>query len=141
MKTFTLEQVEAEAIKEAVALKNKATKEELCSIFPDRINGASTSNCIYGQMTGNCDSCRALTLLSECAIPVLGGASMPSKNLTLIGDSFDFCDRDAMWGGANRFFSAIETLILLEADYPGEYKEYGTAIGKFLRDETKVLTF
>jgi hypothetical protein len=43
-------------------IKAKATKEELSNLNIDRFNHNRNSRCIYGQMTGDCDSRRAMEL-------------------------------------------------------------------------------
>jgi hypothetical protein len=45
--------------KELDTIKAKATKEEIGRLNLNTFNHTHTENCIYGQMTGNCDSVRA----------------------------------------------------------------------------------
>jgi predicted NAD-dependent protein-ADP-ribosyltransferase YbiA (DUF1768 family) len=54
-------------IKEAKNIKKFATKEEIDKLLADSVAPTSTNMCIYGQMTGNCYSQRALELLDLCA--------------------------------------------------------------------------
>jgi hypothetical protein len=44
---------------EATHLRDNATKEEKANLNFDSIDPYSSSDCIYGQMTGNCESDRA----------------------------------------------------------------------------------
>jgi len=63
------EKLKEEAVKEATALKQHATKNELKKLNFQTLDPGERHNCIYGQMTGDCHSARALTLLNLCAIP------------------------------------------------------------------------
>lgn len=51
-----------EVKQELDTIKEKATKTEIGNLNFDRFNHNSVSNCIYGQMTGDCDSPRAKEL-------------------------------------------------------------------------------
>lgn len=51
------------AIKEAKKLKKFATQEEKDSLDIETFNGESKMRCIYGQMTGHCESIRANELI------------------------------------------------------------------------------
>jgi len=53
-------------IKEATNLKQYATVEELLKLDYDNLDGNSGNNCIYGQMTGDCETERSFELISEC---------------------------------------------------------------------------
>lgn len=48
--------------KEIISLKKKATSEELCKLNFSTLAPSNTEKCIYGQMTGDCDSDRAREL-------------------------------------------------------------------------------
>lgn len=56
-------------IQEATKLKTCATKEELKRLDFRTFAPDKKQYCIYGQLTGNCFSDRALELLNCCAIP------------------------------------------------------------------------
>lgn len=56
---------------EARNLKKHAKKEELISLDFEKLDPESKSNCIYGLMTGNCNSKRAKSLILKCAKKVL----------------------------------------------------------------------
>lgn len=60
-------------IKEAKVLKRRATKQELSILDINRLVPTSASHCIYGQMTGNCFSDRAIELIEKCASRVYRG--------------------------------------------------------------------
>lgn len=59
-KTF-LEEVRAEI----ETIKARATKEEIDRLDLQTFHPSRTSNCIYGQMTGDCDSERAVELMAK----------------------------------------------------------------------------
>lgn len=52
---------------EAAKLKENATKEELAKLDFDTFSSSSPDECIYGQVTGSCDSRRAHALIRKCA--------------------------------------------------------------------------
>lgn len=52
------------ALKEADNIKIHATAEEISLL--KNINGDGVSSCIYGRMTGNCNTPRAIELISKC---------------------------------------------------------------------------
>lgn len=56
-----------EVINEAIALRQYATKEEREKLCFRLLNSMSQTNCIFGLMTGDCDSPRALELIQKCA--------------------------------------------------------------------------
>lgn len=58
--------IEERVIEEATNLKKYATPEELDKLTLERLNPANVFNCIYGQMTGSCNSARALELIQKC---------------------------------------------------------------------------
>lgn len=51
---------------EAEKIKQHATPEELAKLDPEEIEGRSPTKCIYGQMTGDCNSKRAIELIHLC---------------------------------------------------------------------------
>ena len=53
--------------KEAKKLRKHATPEELGNLMISELDASSYSKCIYGQMTGNCNSWRANQLIIQCA--------------------------------------------------------------------------
>ncbi len=53
-------------IKEAVNLRVNATPEELKRLDFENFDGTQSDQCIYGQMTGHCESDRANTLIQSC---------------------------------------------------------------------------
>ena len=59
-------ELEAFVIEEATNLKKYATKEELAKLNYNHLEGDNRFKCIYGQMTGTCDSNRASNLIFLC---------------------------------------------------------------------------
>ena len=56
-------------IKEADNIKKFATKEEIGKLNFETLDPTHLKLCIYGQMTGDCDSDRARYLLNKCTKP------------------------------------------------------------------------
>src|SRR5687767_9919523 len=52
---------------EAKALRRYATKTEIENLSFEKLDPSSRLKCIYGQMTGTCDSPRAIELIQKCA--------------------------------------------------------------------------
>lgn len=65
--TYTFDDLKADVKKEAEALRVHATKEEREKLDFSNLDPASRIGCIYGGMTGDCDSFRAIQLISKCA--------------------------------------------------------------------------
>lgn len=65
--TYTFDQLKEDVRKEAEALRVHATKEELGRLSIELLNPHHVSKCVYGLMTGACDSDRAIDLISLCA--------------------------------------------------------------------------
>jgi hypothetical protein len=66
-------------VKEALLLRKYATQEEKYRLNADIIDPIHTNHCLYGQMTYNCESPRALELLKLCAKPYSYGCSYYGK--------------------------------------------------------------
>lgn len=64
---YTKKQFLEDVAKEAKALKEHATPEELAKLDFRKLDPHSSYSCIYGQMTGSCVSERANELISNCA--------------------------------------------------------------------------
>lgn len=54
---------------EADNIKRFATADEIGRLDFEDLNPKSFNKCIYGQMTGNCSSDRAIDLLNDCTKP------------------------------------------------------------------------
>lgn len=70
MSQITHEQFLADVRHEVETIKKLATPEEISRLKFKRFNPDSKSNCIYGQMTGDCRSIRACDLLSSACVRV-----------------------------------------------------------------------
>lgn len=64
--TYTFEQLKDDVRKEAENLRVHATSEELGRLDIETLNPNSSTRCIYGQMTFECDSPRAIELITKC---------------------------------------------------------------------------
>lgn len=66
MEQYTVEQFLEDVKKEARALRENATKEEIGLLDREEFDPSDLNNCIYGQMTGDCQSERAAELIHLC---------------------------------------------------------------------------
>lgn len=119
--------------KEAKNLLKFATKEELQRLNINSLNPVSRQNCIYGQMTGNCQLPRSTNLITQCCAKVY----VPDEN----ENPFHDVDGTVKLNGApvgNReisfkWFSPIEIFITLASD------EQKANLVAYLRGERKML--
>lgn len=63
---MNIEELKKQVIIEVSNLKKYATKEELYRLNFDKLNPIDNSNCIYGQITGDCYNSRASDLIKKC---------------------------------------------------------------------------
>lgn len=63
---YTKKQFLVDVAKEARALKKIATKKEIERLDAATLSPTSSTQCVYGQMTGNCVSERSIKLISYC---------------------------------------------------------------------------
>ena len=66
MGNYSFSQFRKDVESEAAALKQNATSEEIGNISLQSFNASEFSECIYGQMTGDCRSDRASQLILAC---------------------------------------------------------------------------
>lgn len=59
-----------EVIKEVKTIKKKATKEELANLDINKFNPDNVYLCIYGMLTGDCNSFRARELYQKCLVDI-----------------------------------------------------------------------
>lgn len=64
------------AFKEALMIKDSATKEEKNKLNIHLLDPDSKEQCIYGLLTGHCNSERAIQLLNKYASPLTGAMYM-----------------------------------------------------------------
>ncbi len=101
-------------IKEIENLKEYTTKEEKGILNFKVLKPLSPELCIYGQMTGDCDSKRAVVLLKQCAVKwvayqLLENTFKPAKSRK--GQKTMPTALNISWGGRNSF-SALEHFIV-----------------------------
>lgn len=65
-KQITKQQFLLDVAKEIQALKKNATTKEIAELDLDSLHPVSKHDCIYGQMTGSCNSPRAIKLILKC---------------------------------------------------------------------------
>lgn len=62
----------AQVCTELSNLKKHITAEEAANLNIETFNGRNKNSCVYGQLTGNCCTKRAVELLNTCAKPFSG---------------------------------------------------------------------
>lgn len=71
--TYSYKELKELVILEAINLKNHATEMEKANLDFATFDKGDPQHCIYGQMTGDCRSSRALELLNRCIVPYSAG--------------------------------------------------------------------
>jgi hypothetical protein len=118
--SYTFEQLKDDVRKEAEALKIHATVEELSKLNIEELDPETRTDCIYGGISGDCDSPRAIELISKCACRYIIDDHLP-------GIKYDGFERIAKYingtkvadlhkkrhGSEFAHYSAIEAYILL----------------------------
>jgi len=130
---------------EVKMLKKYGTKKELSKLDFEYFNPESPSGCIYGQITGYCESERAKTLMNKSCIRVMDtGPITQTGNIidNFSGHTFsnikqfiNGANKGQGWSGSTRiyqYFSALEAYITLK----GAKNKH---IIKFLKGEVKTL--
>lgn len=113
--TYTKEQFIDDVKAEAKALREHATKEELGRLDFNNLDPNDKRYCIYGLMTGNCNSERAIELITKCCTryfhnnDVMG--NMSSFEIAAQRVNGGTCDLASARGLEIRYFSSIETYI------------------------------
>lgn len=116
-------------IEEATNLRNLISEEESENLDFRKLKTTNRHFCIYGQLTGDCDSRRAIYLMKKCASRVYksnGWFLADSK----VNGSPEKLSRDSFW-------SPIEVFIVQERNKSGNNE----ALIKFLKKETDELKF
>lgn len=122
--------------KEAVALKENATKEELNRLEWKWVDADSRTDCIYGQMTGNCHSERAMDLMELSCERVLTGNGCIKVNGPLTSSMRELRESRK----ANPFWSPIEAYIAKEVhneDWDGTATRRVKRLVDFLQGRTE----
>lgn len=124
-------------LEEITNLKQYATKEEINKLDFTDLNPNLRYSCIYGQMTGNCWSPRALELITLCCfykdemfnnIPDWDEDN-PLECQALPGDTCHFGKDSEEQENYNRAFSYLEVSIACFPNLENEQK-YNTPFGK-----------
>lgn len=76
-------------LEEAHTLKEHATSDELSNIQIGNLDPDSARKCIYGLMTGHCDSPRAISLLGSCAVPFTSSLDQIDKS-SIVEPTFNY---------------------------------------------------
>lgn len=84
--TYTKEQFLKDVAAEAKALREHATKEELGRLQLHALDPMHTDYCVYGLMTGDCQSDRACDLIGNCCqrFFVNEGVQLPKTVTTIL---------------------------------------------------------
>jgi hypothetical protein len=138
---YTFEQLKEDVRKEAEALRVHATKEERERLNIMELNPDIITDCIYGQMTGDCYTERACALISKCAcrfvkdpnLPVIKSEGFDRVAKFINGEQVDGLHENRNQADEPVHYSAIEAYILL----PEANNEN---LISFLRGETETLT-
>jgi len=96
-------------IEEATKLRNMITQEEADNLKFSKLDSSQSDRCIYGQLSGNCFSDRAIELIKACASRVY-------KNWWFLSESK--LNGSPLGLSRNEFWSPIEVFISQdETDY------------------------
>jgi hypothetical protein len=136
---YTFKQLKEDVRKEAEALKIHATKEERGKLNIKRLQPETRYGCIYGGMTGDCDSDRAIELISKCACRFIVDNSFTEieeegfERIRKKVNGVKVDDlQDKRHGSKQAHYSAIEAYILLP-------DAKNTNLIAYLRGETEML--
>lgn len=92
-------------MKEINAIKKHATKEQIDKLNFKELRPSEYNNCIYGQMTGNCESKASLKLIRKCC----------TRTVDAIGDLFQGSYTASRSKRTNENFSLLERFIYMES--------------------------
>jgi hypothetical protein len=121
------------AIKEAKKLRKFAKPKEIERLNEFKLNPNNTTQCIYGQMTGDCYSDRSFELIKKCAERVY----KPTKSADYSDSRLNGTPHDLEYSFNRRYeyHSPIEILIFEK----NMGYDAGVKILKYLKGETKKL--
>ena len=127
----------AELVKEeAKNLRINATAEELNNLTDTILSPDSPTKCLYGLMTGSCESSRAIKLINICcSVRIKNFKGIMSDNYELSESSFLKAPRRNNWSikTENMRFSPIEVMLWLAP--ASDIK----MLVKYLRSEIRVM--
>lgn len=105
-KTMITEELKELVREEARNLREKATKEELARLDIKTLYPSSITECIYGMITGDCFSDRAVSLIRQCCSQVIEGGSI-SYSEEIIGSPIDY-KRIEFWSPIEKYITEDE---------------------------------
>ena len=120
--------------KEANSLKKKATKEELQKLNFQRLRPLNGSMCIYGQMTGDCYTPRAHSLILSCTTKSYVQPTGTLQNAELNGKMDIYLEQ----GFGRNHYSPIEAFIAKPENMSNGNNEI---LIDYLKGKRKTLTF
>ena len=105
----------ADVLHEINMLKKHATKKEKVLLDFDRFNYDLKRNCIYGQLTGSCDSKKAEELMDKCCIRVMNlpNGTSSIENRSISDKEFIINGKNkgqGWWGVGNRRYAYLSAL-------------------------------
>lgn len=140
--SYTAEQFIEDVKKEATALRQHATADEIHRLEVEDLDPSDVRACIYGQMTGNCTSLRASDLIFACCSRyfdndrdqcfidadeiIHADKGTSAGEAQTANDLFEYRRKDLI------FLSAIESYILIP-------KANVTGLVSYLKGETDTL--
>lgn len=128
-------------VEEAVNLKKYATKKELSKLDYTHLAGNHPDNCIYGQLTGSCNSARAYRLIRKCCDKVY--KEEESADIILLGKNLNGKPKklECPSSRLDYYSSPIENFLIR---YKKEYIDssiFAKKLIKFLKGEIDELKF
>jgi hypothetical protein len=139
----TEKKLQALVKEEATALRHFATENELKKLNFDHLNSQNRTDCVYGQIAGDCTNERALDLIRKCAGKCfLSNGRTPERSIMNSAvNPGKLTSKERYSIGATRpygFFSPIECFIdILENQKNGNNRR----LISYLKGETDTLEF
>lgn len=115
-KMYTEEQFYQDVLTEATALRDLSTPTEKDNLVFEHLKPQSRSNCVYGLMTGDCNSRRAVELIKKCctqyfhAPSLFLGGTLPNVLSHVDGTNPEVMDKRITFLNIN-YISSIEMYI------------------------------
>ena len=130
-----------DTLHEIEMLKQHATDEEKARLNFEDFNYESEYNCIYGQLTGRCDSPRAKELMDLACIRVMGLASGIDniQNRNISDDAFVINGANTGQGWTENGYRKYKHLSALEA-YIGTKRAKNKEILEYIKGNLNKLT-
>lgn len=113
MDIFKSKSFQKALVTEVTNLKKHATKAEIRKLAKTKINSTNRFKCIYGTMTGNCNSTRAHELIKLCCSKVLNLVERHRFNSAKMSGKPDISKRQSVFGRL-KWITPIERYIISE---------------------------